>query len=187
MSKLAIVTVSTRPGRKGAAIAQWFYEQAQNQGQFDVEIIDLAAVNLPLFNENGHPRLKQYEYEHTKAWSAQIEAIDSFVFVTPEYNYSCPPSLVNALDYLYSEWNYKAAGFVSYGGLSGGTRAVESTKQLLTTLKMVPIVEAVNIPFFPQHVSEDGQFQATETHNKSAQVLLDELFKWEQALKTLRA
>lgn len=186
MSKLAIVIVSTRPGRKGAALAQWFYEQAQSHGQFELDLVDLAEINLPMFNEVGHPRLKKYEHEHSKSWSARVEATDAFVFVTPEYNFSCPPSLVNALDYLYSEWNYKAAGFVSYGGISGGTRAVESTKQLLTTLKMVPLVEAVNIPFIQQHFDAENQFTATENHIKSAQGLLSELFKWEQALKTLR-
>lgn len=186
MSKLAIIVASTRPARKGIGVARWFYEFAQSHSDFELDFVDLAEVNLPVYNESAHPRLKQYEHEYTRAWSARIEAADAFVFVTPEYNYSTPPALVNALDYLYQEWNYKAAAFVSYGGQSGGLRAVQVTKQLLTTLKVVPIVEALALPFFNQYLNESGEFNATESHQKSAQELLKELGRWTEALKTLR-
>jgi NAD(P)H-dependent FMN reductase len=138
-------------------------------------------------DEPAHPRLQKYEHQHTRNWSANVEAADAFVFVTPEYNYSAPPALINALDYLYKEWNYKPAGFVSYGGLSGGIRAVQMIKQIVTTLKMVPLVEAVAIPFFSQHIDDTGLFTPNELHQKSATDMLDELLRWAEALKPLRA
>ena len=88
---------------------------------------------------------------------------DAFLFVMPEYNYGPPPSLLNAMDYLVREWQYKAVAFVSYGGMSGGIRAVQVTKQLLTTFKMVPLLEAVAIPNVPQHLAHDS-FHAQAVH-----------------------
>jgi NAD(P)H-dependent FMN reductase len=186
MPKLHVIIASTRPGRVGPAIAAWFHGFAVRQAGFEVELIDLAEVNLPLLDEPAHPRLRQYEHPHTRKWSATVDAADAFVFVTPEYNYSTPPALLNALDYLYREWNYKPVGFVSYGGLSGGIRSVQMTKQIVTALKMMPMVEAVSIPFFPQHMEESGTFAATEVHEKSAAEMLTELLRWAEALKPLR-
>lgn len=121
------------------------HERAVEHGKFDIELLDLAKFHLPLYDEPKHPSLQQYEHDHTKRWSASVAAADAFVIVTPEYNYGPPPSLIDAIDYVYKEWNYKPAGFVSYGGVSGGLRAVQMEKQTLTTLKVVPIVEAVVI------------------------------------------
>jgi NAD(P)H-dependent FMN reductase len=186
MPRLQIIIASTRPGRAGPTVAQWFYGYAVQHGGFEVELVDLADVNLPLLDEAAHPRLKQYEHEHTKAWSMKVEFADAFVFVTPEYNYGSPPALVNALDYLYSEWNYKPSGFVSYGGISGGLRSVQMTKGIVTTLKMMPMVEGVAIPFFTKHIDEAGVFVATEAHEKSAAQMLEELLRWTNAMATLR-
>src|SRR5207344_3406118 len=119
-----------------AAVAAWFEQQATSHGRFDIEVVDLAAVNLPMMNEPEHPRLRKYQHPHTKSWSETISRADAFVFVTPEYNYGTPPSLVNALDYLVHEWAYKPVAFVSYGGVSAGTRSVQMTKQIVTALKM---------------------------------------------------
>ena len=188
MPKLGVVIASVREGRVGLPVAEWFIERARQHGRFDVQVIDLKAIDLPMFAERNHPRLQQYESDKQKAWSALVSGIDTFVFVTPEYNYSPAPALVNALDYVYVEWNYKAAGFVSYGGVSGGIRAVQMAKQTLTTLKMVPIVEAVAIPFVAQAMDrESGTFKATEQHDKAATVMLDELHRWTTALAPLRA
>lgn len=186
MPKLHVIIASTRPGRVGPTIGKWFYEFAARHGSFEVELVDLAEVNLPLLDEPAHPRLKKYEHAHTKHWSASVDAADAFVFVTPEYNFGTPPALLNALDYLYDEWSYKPVGFVSYGGLSGGIRSVQMTKQIVTTLKMMPMVEAVNIPFFPNHIDDTGAFVATEIHEKSATDMLQELLRWADALKPLR-
>jgi NAD(P)H-dependent FMN reductase len=152
-----------------------------------VELVDLAEVNLPLMDEPAHPRLQLYEHAHTRAWSARVAAADAFVFVTPEYNYGVPPSLVNALDYLVQEWAYKPCAFVSYGGVSGGTRSVQMAKQIVTTLKMMPMQEAVAIPFFAQYIDEQGLFVPPESHEHAAEVMLKELHRWTAALKPLRA
>ena len=187
MLKLHVIIASTRPGRVGPAIGNWFHEFALKHGTFEVELVDLAEVNLPLLDEAAHPMQQKYEHEHTKRWSASVDAADAFVFVTPEYNFSSPASLVNALDYLYIEWNYKPVAFVSYGGQSGGIRSVQMTKQIAGTLKMVPIVEAVAIPFFSEHLDEQRAFVATASHEKAAGNMLTELLRWAEALKPLRA
>jgi NAD(P)H-dependent FMN reductase len=185
MPKLTIVIASVREGRGGEAIATWFIERARQHGKFDVEVADLRELNLPLMNEPQHPRLKKYVHESSKRWSAIVDASDAFVFVSAEYNYSTPPALVNALDTLYHEWTYKPVGFVTYGGISGGLRAMQMTRTMVTAFKMMPMVEAVNIPFFAQFV-QDGVFNANETHEKSVAPMLDELLRWSEALKTLR-
>jgi NAD(P)H-dependent FMN reductase len=185
--KLHIIIASTRPGRVGPAVAKWFHAVAAEHGKFDASLIDLAAFNLPLYNEPKHPRLNQYEHAHTKAWSESVKAADAFVIVTPEYNHSPPPALVNALNYVYSEWNYKPAAFVSYGGVSGGLRGVQIVKQILISLKMVPIVEGVVVPMVPQHIDKDGNFKPTDINTTAAKDLLNELVRWADALKPLRA
>jgi NAD(P)H-dependent FMN reductase len=159
--------------------------RVQEHGTFDGQLVDLKDVNLPLLSEPHHPRLKKYQQETTKAWSAIVDASDAFVFVTPEYNYTIAPALVNALDHLYHEWSYKACAFVSYGGISGGMRAVQTAKLMATGFKMVPIVEAVNIPFYTQ-LMEDGVFKGNDTHEKAVTVMLNELLRWTDALKPLR-
>ena len=185
--KLDVIICSTRPGRVGKAVGDWFDGAARQHAGFDVQLVDLAEVNLPIYDEPKHPRLQQYEHEHTRRWSALVDAADAFVFVTPEYNFGPPPSLVNALNYLYVEWGYKPAAFVSYGGISGGMRAVQAEKLTLTTLKMVPILETVLIPMVPQHLDKaTGAFQPTDTHASSATAMLDELLRWTNALKPMR-
>jgi NAD(P)H-dependent FMN reductase len=187
MPLLQIVIVSTRPGRAGAPVGTWFANHARAHGKFEVDLVDLAAVALPLLDEPSHPRLRQYQHEHTRAWSARVERGDAFVFVTPEYNYGSPPSLVNALDYLVHEWAYKPVGFVSYGGISGGTRSVQMTKQIVTALKMVPLPEAVVLPFFTTLIDkETGAFVPGASVLKSADVMLNELLRWTAALMQLR-
>jgi NAD(P)H-dependent FMN reductase len=185
-SKLHTVICSTRPNRIGPAVATWFHEIAAAHGKFDASLVDLKEFELPVFDEPEHPRLQHYVHEHTKRWAASVSAADAFVFVTPEYNFGPPPSLLNALNYLYLEWNYKPAGFVSYGGASGGYRSVQVEKLTLTTLKVVPLTEAVAIPMAWNSVA-DGKFTAAEGQAKAATVMLDELSRWTEALKPLRA
>lgn len=188
MSKplLEIVIASTRPGRVGLPVADWFTEQAGAHGAFALEVVDLAAVALPIFDEPHHPRLQQYIHQHTRDWSATIARADAFAFVTPEYNFGFNAALKNAIDYLHVEWQYKPVGFVSYGGVAAGTRAVQMLKQVVTSLKMVPLFEAVNIPFVAQFLDEEGRFQPNETLVAAAQTMLDELARWAPALQPLR-
>ncbi|WP_216897600.1 NADPH-dependent FMN reductase [Nocardia alni] len=186
MPKLHIIVGSTRPGRVGLPIGTWAAEAAAQHGGFEVELVDLADFALPVFDEPNHPRTGKYVHDHTIRWSAKVGEADAFVFVTPEYNYAPPPSLVNAIDYLHSEWLYAPVGFVSYGGVAAGTRAVQVLKQLVTTLKMVPIPEAVAIPFFAQFI-EDGQFQPSPELEQAAPLMFAELLRWTTALAELRA
>ncbi|MBK8010413.1 MAG: NAD(P)H-dependent oxidoreductase [Deltaproteobacteria bacterium] len=186
-SKLDIVVVSTRPGRKGPAVAGWMRARAEAHAGFDVRLTDLAEANLPIFDEPDHPRAGRYVHEHTKAFSRRMMEADAFVFVTPEYNFGMPPAFLNALNYLAREWAYAPAAFVSYGGVSGGTRSVQMAKQIVTTLKMMPIPEAVSIPFFQQHLKDSGDFEPGEQQEKAATGMLDELLRWTLALSSLRA
>jgi len=186
MPNLTIIIGSTRPGRAGAPIAQWFAARAKDHGGFDVNVVDLAEVDLPLLDEPNHPRLRQYTRQHTKDWSAIVDAADAFVFVTPEYNYGYPASLKNAIDYLHHEWQHKPVGFVSYGGVAAGTRAVQQLKQVVTTLRMLPVFDSVNIPFHTQFLDSDGTFQANAVMEQAAGTMLDELVRTEAALRPLR-
>jgi len=183
--KLHTLICSTRPGRVGPAIARWVHEMATAHGHFDTRLVDLAAFKLPLYDEPAHPRLRTYSHAHTRDWSATVAEADAFLFVMPEYNYGPPPALLNALTYLVQEWQYKPMAFVSYGGMSGGVRAVQVTKQLLTTFKMVPLLEAVAIPNVTQHLGDEG-FTPNEIISQSAEVMLDELHVWTRALQSLR-
>jgi NAD(P)H-dependent FMN reductase len=184
--KLHVIVASVRRERAGRAVADWFAARARVHAGFDVEIVDLREVNLPLLDEPKHPRLRQYQFGHTKAWSASVAAADAFVFVTPEYNHGAPPALINAFDYVYVEWNYKPAGFVSYGGVSGGTRSVQMAKPIVSALKMVPLVESVTIPFFTT-LMEGSVFKGGEPYDQAAVIMLDELLRWSTALGTLRS
>jgi NAD(P)H-dependent FMN reductase len=184
MPKLQIIVVSTRDGRAGVPIATWFAQTARAHGAFDVDEVDLKDVGLPLFNEPEHPRFKRYVHQHTQAWSAKVDSADAFVFVTPEYNFGVPPSLLNALDYLFNEWACKVAGFVSYGGISAGTRSVQMAKLVMTSLKIVTLPEAVSIPFFTKLI-HDGVFDGASQAD-AAKKMLDELARWNGALASLR-
>jgi NAD(P)H-dependent FMN reductase len=187
MLTLQVIIASTRQGRQGVPVGTWTHTQAQTHGRFNVELIDLAAVNLPLFDEPRHPRFRQYEHQHTKDWSASVARADAFVIVTPEYDHAAPASLVNALQYLVQEWAYKPVAFVSYGGVSAGTRGVQMTKQICAALKMPTMLEAVAVPFFARHIdASTGVFDPGELQLQAAKVMLDELHRWAEALQILR-
>jgi NAD(P)H-dependent FMN reductase len=186
MYKLKVINSTVRPGRKSPIIANWITAFVNEQGNFEAEFLDLGVINLPMMNEAYHPVLKKYEHEHTKQWSAKIEEADALIFVTAEYDYNYPAPLRNALEYLYHEWAYKAAGIVSYGGLSAGTRAANSLKADLSTFKTVPLPTAVHIPFFDQFINEQEEFIPNETIKKSAEVMLKELARWTKGLKIIK-
>jgi NAD(P)H-dependent FMN reductase len=186
MPTLRVIVASTRPGRVGLPVAEWFTARARAHGGFDVEVTDLAELRLPLMDEPNHPRLRQYTRGHTRIWSEQVDASDAFVLVTPEYNHGFTAPLKNALDYLHHEWQYKPAGFVSYGGVAAGTRAMQMLKPVLAGLRLTPVVEAVNIPFVHQFLDDDEQFRPNEVLEQAADAMLDELLRVESALRPLR-
>lgn len=187
MHTLHVILTSTRPGRAGEPIARWFLDHARSHGRFEITLVDLKEIALPPMDEPKHPRLRQYEHEHTKAWSASVDSADAFVFVLPEYNYCMPPALVNAMDYLMHEWAYKAAGIVSYGGVSAGLRSAQQARQLFTALRMMPLPDAVSIPMFQQFMDAERKFQGNDVLAKSVVTMLDELERWTGALASLRS
>ncbi len=184
--RLHTLIASTRPGRQGPAIARWFHGVVTEHGGFDASLVDLSDFKLPLFDEPNHPSSQQYQHAHTRAWSDSVATADAFVFVTPEYNAGPPPALLNALDYLFREWNCKPVAFVSYGGVSGGLRAVQMLKQIVTTLKMMPMAEAVVLPNFQRHLDADGRFAPQAAESQAAADMLAELLRWSRAMTALR-
>src|SRR3954467_894833 len=134
---LQIISASTRAGRKGIAVARWIQRVAEQHSGFDVELVDLAEVGLPVFDEPNHPRLRQYVHQSTKDWSVTVSRADAFVVVTPEYNHSSPAALKNALAPPPAEWADKPVGLVSYGGVSAGLRAATAVKPVLAALRML--------------------------------------------------
>ena len=187
MPILQIVVTSTRPGRVGLSVGQWVTDAATKHGGFDVDLADLAEVDLPLLDEANHPRLAKYTNEHTKAWSARVAAADAFVFVLAEYNHSFTAAAKNAIDYLHHEWQYKPVGLVSYGGVAAGTRAAQALKPVLLAVKAVPLAEAVPIPFVQQFLDDDQVLMPNELMENSAKLMFDELGRWAEALRTLRS
>jgi NAD(P)H-dependent FMN reductase len=186
MYNLKIISSSVRPGRKGPLIAKWIEEKACQNGSFDVEVIDLGELNLPMMNEPNNPVLRKYVHEHTKQWSAKIDEADAFIFVTAEYDFNYPAPLRNAIEYLSQEWGYKAAGIVSYGGISAGTRAANSLKADLATMGIVPLSDGVYFPFFNKLINEQGEFIPNEISNKAAEDMLKQLVRWTKGLKTIK-
>jgi NAD(P)H-dependent FMN reductase len=170
----------------GLPVARWFLGQAHAHGAFQVQAVDLATLGLPFMDEPHHPRLRRYVHDHTKRWSATVDAADAFVFVMPEYNHGLTAPLKNALDFLHAEWKYKPVGFVSYGGVSAGSRAVQMARHVVAALKMTPVLEAVSIPFVARLV-DDAVLQANEAMDLAAGAMLDELARLEAALRPLRA
>lgn len=186
MNNIKIITSTTREGRKGIAVANWITELAKQTNKYNIELLDLAQIDLPFMDEPNHPRLQQYKYEHTKQWSETINTADAFIIVLAEYNFGFPAPIKNAIDYLYNEWMHKPVAFVSYGGVSGGLRSTQMLKQVVTAVHMMPIVDQVNIPFFAKFINENGTFVPDESIIKSAGAMLIEVERWSVALKAMR-
>ncbi len=185
MIKVAIIIGSTRPGRNGEAVARWVYEVAQKREDAQFELVDILDFNLPLLDEPVPPSLNQYSQQHTKDWSAKIDSFDAYVFVTPEYNHSTSGALKNAIDFLYKEWNNKAAGLVGYGSL-GGARAVEHLRLILAELQVADVRNQVSLSLFTDF--ENFSVFKPATHQEGAvNAMLDQVIAWGGALKTLRS
>ncbi|WP_441287989.1 NADPH-dependent FMN reductase [Sorangium sp. KYC3313] len=185
MLKVAIILGSTRPGRNGEAVAKWVHDVATKKGGADYELVDIKDFDLPLLDEPAPPSMGQYTKPHTKAWAAKIDSFDAFVFVTPEYNHGTSGALKNAIDFLYKEWNNKAAGFVSYGS-AGGSRAVEQLRLVMAELQIADVRSQVMLSLFDDF-ENFSVFKPRPRHEKSVGTLLDQLLAWAGAMKTLRA
>lgn len=184
MIKVAIIIGSTRPGRVGEAVAGWVYDIAHKRSDADFELVDIKDFNLPLLDEPVPPSMGQYSQPHTKAWAAKIDSFDAYVFVTPEYNHGTSGALKNALDFVYREWNNKAAGFVGYGSASG-VRAVESLRLVMGELQVADVRAQVALSLFTDF-ENFSVFKPAPQHEQSVNTMLDQVIAWGGALKTLR-
>ena len=184
MIKIAVIIGSTRPGRIGEAVGRWVYEIAQQRKNAEFELVDIRDLNLPLLDEPVPPSMGKYSKPHTKAWAAKIDSFDAFVFVTAEYNHGIPAALKNAIDFLFAEWNNKAAGFVSYGS-AGGARAVESLRLVMGEIKVADVRSQVMLSLFTDF-ENFKDFKPDPRHEKEVTTMLDEVIAWGGALKPLR-
>ena len=184
MLKIAVIIGSTRPGRKAEAVARWVHGIATKRGDAEFEVVDIQDFDLPLLDEPTPPSMGRYTQPHTRAWSAKIATFDAYVFVTPEYNHATSGALKNALDYLYREWNNKAAGFVGYGSV-GGTRAVEQLRLVMGELQVADVRAQVALSLFTDF-ENFTTFKPAPMHEKSVNTMLDQVIAWGTALKTLR-
>ncbi len=184
MFRIAIIIGSTRPGRKGEAVAEWVYEIAQKRSDAEFELVDIRDFNLPLLDEPLSPAIGQYSKPHTKVWARKIGSFDGYVFVTPEYNHGISGALKNAIDFLFAEWNNKAAGFVSYGGVSGA-RAVEHLRLVLAEVQIATVRNQVLLSMFTDF-ENFSVFKPAFQHEKSVHAMFDQVIAWGGALKTLR-
>lgn len=192
MPRVAIIVGSTRPGRLAETVAHWVHDIAAKRGDAEVELLDIAAYQLPLLDE-PHPAAhgpQHYSQPHTRAWAAAIDAFDGYVFVTPEYNHSIPAALKNAIDFLFAEWHHKSAGFVSYG-LHGGTRAVEHLRQVMAELQVADVRSQVELSLFTDFahgtdITTPTEFTPASHQEPTLTALLDQVVVWAEALTPLR-
>ncbi len=184
MLKIGIILGSTRPGRNTEAVAKWVLEQATKRGDAEYELIDIKDYNLPLLDEPVLPIYGQYSHEHTKRWSEKIGSLDAFIFVTPEYNHGTSAAMKNAIDYLYKEWNNKAAAFVSFGSALGA-RAVESLRLVMAEIQVADVRGQVS---FSLHSDFENYsvFKPGPQHTASFGPMIEQLLHWGQALKSFR-
>lgn len=185
MDKIAIIVGSTRPGRKAPAVAEWVHAIAAKRGLAAYEIVDIADFNLPMLDEAVPPSRGQYANEHTKAWAAKIAEFDGFVFVTPEYNHSTSGALKNAIDYIYAEWNNKAAGFVGYGSV-GGARAIEHLRLIMAECQVATVRAQVMLSLFVDF-ENFTTLKPMAMQESAVTAMLDQLEPWTRAMKTLRS
>jgi len=184
MINVGIIIGSTRPGRKAEAVARWVHEIAKKRSDASFEVVDIADFKLPLLDEPMPPMMGQYSHPHTRAWAAKIAGFDAFVFITPEYNHSTSGALKNAIDYLWREWNDKAAGFVGYGA-AGGTRAVEHLRLVMAEVKVADVRAQVALSLFTDFENY-VTFKPAPHQERTVTPMLDDLVAWGEALKTMR-
>ncbi len=185
MTRIAIIVGSTRPGRNGTAVAEWVHAHARQRTGVEYELIDIAEFNLPLLDEPVPASMGMYSKDHTKSWAGTIASFDGFVFVTPEYNHATSGALKNAIDFVYGEWNNKAAGFVSYGSV-GGVRAVENLRLIAAELQIATV--RAQVAFSLATDFEDySVFTPADSHEGTLTGMLDQLESWTKALEGVRA
>jgi NAD(P)H-dependent FMN reductase len=182
--RIALILGSTRPGRRGDQIAAWALEAARAHGGADYQLVDLADRDLGNLDEPGNPNFQQYQHDHTRSWGALIDSFDGYVFIVPEYNHSYPGALKNAMDYVYREWNDKAAGIISYGGWAAGARAAEALRLVLAELQIATVRAQPTISTHPSF--HTGTFVPQEGLQAALDTMLDQVIAWAEALSGIR-
>jgi NAD(P)H-dependent FMN reductase len=185
MTRIGIILGSTRPNRNGEQVAKWVLDIATRREDAEFELIDLRDYPLPHLDEPLPPSMGQYQQDHTKQWATTIASFDGFVIVTPEYNHGTSGVLKNAIDYLYAEWNNKAVGFVSYGGV-GGARAAEHLRLVAGELQMADVRQQVALSLITEF-ENFSTFKPGDYNLDALTVLLDQVIAWSTALAPLRA
>jgi NAD(P)H-dependent FMN reductase len=185
VTKIGIILGSTRPGRNGEPVARWVYDIASKRDDAEIELVDIKDYNLPHLDEPMPPSMGQYTQPHTHAWAEKIASFDGFVFVTPEYNHSTSGALKNAIDFLFAEWNNKAAGFVSYGSV-GGARAAEHLRLMMGELKVADVRNQVTLSLMTDF-ENFTTFAPAAYHTDNLNTLLDQVVEWSAALAPIRA
>jgi NAD(P)H-dependent FMN reductase len=182
--RIAVILGSTRPGRRGDQIAAWVLEAARAHGGAEYVLVDLADHDLGNLDEPGNPNSQQYQHDHTRAWGALVDGFDGYVFLVPEYNHSYPGALKNALDYVYREWNDKAAGIISYGGWVAGARAAEALRLVLAELQVATVRAQPTISTHPSF--HTGAFVPQQGLDTAVGDMLDQVIAWSGALHKVR-
>lgn len=187
MPLVKVIIGSTRPGRFGTKPAEWLMQLTKEHAETTFELIDLKEINLPMLDEAQPALSGHYENSHTKAWSKIIGEADGFIFVTAEYNHTAPPALLNAIDFLAAEWNFKPTAFVSYGAGAGGARAVENLRTALTMVHAFNLNDHVSFVNYWTQLNQDGNLQPTPAQTALAHTLLTNIGYWAEALQDARA
>jgi NAD(P)H-dependent FMN reductase len=191
MTVISVIVGSTRQGRFSEKPAQWIFQRLKNRGGVDARLLDLRDFPMPFFDQPMPPAMPgrpPYENEVVKKWTAEIARSEGFIFVTPEYNYGTSAVLKNALDWVYPEWNRKAAAFVSYGSAMGA-RGVQQLRLTAIELQLAPIRFSVHIPV----ATLWAHFQGGDVNaglaelEEPAKTMIDDLLWWTAALKAARA
>jgi NAD(P)H-dependent FMN reductase len=186
MIKVGIIVGSTRPGRHADVVANWVLENAKKRTDAQFEVVDIADFKLPLLDEPVPPSMGQYSKPHTKAWAQKVASFDAYVFVTPEYNHAPSAALKNAIDFIYGEWNNKAAGFVSYGASSSGGRAVEQLRLVMGELQVADVRAQVLLSLYTDF-ENFAAFKPNAMQVTNLVTMLDQLVAWGGAMKTMRS
>ena len=184
MLKVGIILGSTRPNRNGEAVAKWVHQQVQGRDDATYELVDIKDYNLPLLDEPNPPSQGRYSQPHTKRWAEKVRGFDAFIFVTPEYNHGTSGALKNAIDFLYAEWNNKAAGFVSYGS-AGGARAVESLRLVMAEIQIADVRAQVMFSL-ALDFKNYSEFAPDPRHEKELDAMAKQLIAWGEAMKSVR-
>jgi NAD(P)H-dependent FMN reductase len=189
MTVISVIVGSTRQGRFSEKPAQWIFQQLKKR-DVDARLLDLRDFPMPFFDHAVPPAMPgrpPYENEVVRKWTAAIGASDAFIFVTPEYNYGAPAVLKNAIDWVYPEWNRKAAAFVSFGSV-GGARSVQQLREVAIAAQLAPISSSVHIPvaILMAHFQGGDVDKGLAELEAPAKVMIDDLLWWTTALKTAR-